>query len=347
MKANYAVVALVCLVTPLLSAQEKEFTPSGKISGLMFGEYFYNIEQRDESRQDLNGFQFRRIYFTYDYGIAENFATRFRLEADQVANTSNGKIGVFVKDAYLQWKNVLSGSDLFFGISPTPAFDVSEAAWGYRSLEKTIMDLRGTVGSRDIGIDVKGKLMEDGTLRYWVKVGNNSGNAPETDKYKRYYGNIHVKLSSNLQATLYGDFDTRAKRIDAVDGQLKSNNRATVAGFLHFAQQDVFSIGVEAMYQTQQNNFRPIPANVFQSQQIFGVSLFTWYSVSPQVRVVGRYDTFDPNTDLDDDGVSLLILALDYIAAKDVHIIPNIYIQSYQANVSNDVIARLTLGYSY
>ena len=50
-----------------------------------------------------------------------------------------------VKDAWLKWKNIFSGSDLIFGISPTPAFDVSEGAWGHRYLEKTIMDLDGIV----------------------------------------------------------------------------------------------------------------------------------------------------------------------------------------------------------
>ena len=33
-----------------------------------------------------------------------------------------------VKDAYLQWNNIFSGSNLIFGLSPTPAFDVSEGA---------------------------------------------------------------------------------------------------------------------------------------------------------------------------------------------------------------------------
>src|SRR5512146_3331458 len=136
--------------------------PKGKLSGLMFGDYFYNIDQRDTAKKDLNGIQLRRIYFTYDYAISPNFDTRFRLEADQSALTSDGKIGVFVKDAYLKWKGIFEGSDVLFGVSPAPAFDASEEAWGYRSLEKTIMDLRGIVPSRDLGVDLKGKLTDDG-----------------------------------------------------------------------------------------------------------------------------------------------------------------------------------------
>ena len=112
----------------------------GKISGYMFGDYFYNVARDtglsslsnvvNGGKKDVNGFQFRRIYFTYDYTISDNFSTRFRLEADQNASTSDGKVGVFVKDAYLKWKDIFKGSDFIFGFQPTPAFEVSEGVLG-------------------------------------------------------------------------------------------------------------------------------------------------------------------------------------------------------------------------
>ncbi|MCK7527972.1 MAG: hypothetical protein MZV64_65435 [Ignavibacteriales bacterium] len=84
------------------------------------------------------------------------------------ANTGSNKISVFVKDAYLQWKNIFKGSDLIFGIHPTPAYEISEGIWGNRFLEKTIMDLRGIVSSRDLGASLKGKFSEEGIFKYWV-----------------------------------------------------------------------------------------------------------------------------------------------------------------------------------
>src|SRR5438876_1173313 len=110
----------------LPSTAQDTTTAKGKFSGEMYFDYFYNIQQRDTSKKDLNGFQFRRIYFTYDYAIASNFDTRFRVEVDQNALTSNGKIGEFVKEAFLKWKNVFEGSDLITGLSPTPTWYVSE-----------------------------------------------------------------------------------------------------------------------------------------------------------------------------------------------------------------------------
>ncbi len=146
---------LFLLLIPFLILNTLRAQP--KISGLAYGDYFYNAAVSDSTKANLNGFQFRRIYITADFAVSETFDSRFRLETDQSinSNTPGGKLGVMVKDAWLKWKNVFSGSDLIFGISPTPAFDISEAAWGYRSLEKTIMDLRGVVPSRDFGVDLK------------------------------------------------------------------------------------------------------------------------------------------------------------------------------------------------
>jgi len=145
----------------LLFPQEKV-----KISGLVYSDYFYNVNNSDLTKKDINGLQFRRIYFTTDFAAEENIDVRFRLESDQStnSNTAGGKLGVMVKDAYLKWKGIFSGSDLIIGISPTTAYEVSEAAWGYRNLEKTILDFDGIISSRDFGIDLKGKLTENGTV---------------------------------------------------------------------------------------------------------------------------------------------------------------------------------------
>ena len=329
-------------------AQEKAVEPKGKISGHMFGDVFYNVRQNDKSKQDLNGVQFRRVYFTYDHAISEAFDSRFRLEADQSANTSNGKIGVFVKDAYLKWKNVLPGSDFFFGISPTPAFEVSEDHWGYRSLEKTILDLRGIVSARDLGVDLKGRIDPNSVVRYWVKLGDNSGNTPETDKYKRYYGQLHFKINSRIQATAYGDLDSRPKTTDSFDGRTKNNNRFVTAGFISVREESKYSVGVEGFYRVIQNNFRSAPGLSLVDQKTFGVTGFAWVAVNDLVRLVGRYDFYDPNSDVDTDGNLLFIGAIDYMPSKNVHVMPNIEVQTYQAsNTTNDIVGRVTFYYIF
>lgn len=337
---------LLLFVCSSFWAQEKS---GPKFSGLMFGDYFYNIDQRDTSKKDLNGFQFRRIYFTTDFSISENFDARFRLEADQSSGslTSGGKVGVMVKDAYLKWKGVFSGSDMFFGISPTPAFDVSEAAWGYRSLEKTILDFNGIVSSRDLGADLKGKLTEGGMVKYWLKIGNNSGNAPESNKYKRFYGLLQFIPIANFQFTVYGDYASNPKKSDPASKQLKNNSAVVGALLLNYFEKDKYSFGVETFLKSQQNNFVKKGGSSLQSQSGLGISLFAWVAATDFIRVVGRFDNFDPNTDLDKDARNLILGAVDFRVDKNVSIMPNIETVTYQSDGANDVIGRVTFSYQF
>lgn len=336
----------------------------GKFSGYVFSDYYY-IVARDSSfnhtapsnaassssapgSKAMQAFQLRRVYFTCDDDISEQFATRFRLEADQAANASNGKIGVFVKDAYLKWKNVFSGSDLIFGIQPPPAYEISEAAWGYRSLEKTIMDLRGIVSSRDQGISLHGRLVNDGMVNYWVMFANNSGNSPETDKYKRYYAHIHVQPITNLQATAYVDLKDAAN----IAGD-KSNSTLTTALFVGYAEPFTYNVGLEAFMASQSNGYTP-PGGSLRSKRALGVSVFGSYFVQPELAIVARYDNYDPNTDGKSKGDlrNYIIAGFSYKAAKNVSIMPNILYESYEAPTGGtapdaSVTARLTLYYVY
>ncbi|MFZ1977825.1 MAG: hypothetical protein WAV76_07690, partial [Bacteroidota bacterium] len=214
-------------------------------SGYMFGDYYYNIA-RDSifSRKApansalssaapggtaMQAFQFRRIYFTMDDNISDKFSARFRLEADQDATPGvtapatstpasandelvSGKMAPFIKEAWLTWKNIFEGSNFTFGTQLTPGFAISEAAWGYRFLEKTIMDQKGLVPAVDLGVSLRGKLTSDGMVNYWLMIANNdaSGTIPENNKYKRYYANIQVLPATNWQATAYVDYTDAA-----------------------------------------------------------------------------------------------------------------------------------------
>ncbi|HSD64208.1 MAG TPA: hypothetical protein VLB50_10435 [Ignavibacteriaceae bacterium] len=319
-----------------------------KFSGLMFGDYFYNAANHDSSQKDLNGFQFRRIYITTDYTISDNFSSRFRLEADQGEITNNGKITTMVKDAWLKWKDIFNGSDFIFGISPTPAFDVSEAAWGHRYLEKTILDLSGSVSSRDLGIDLKGKFDKEGSVKYWLKIGNNSGNAPEVNKYKRFYGLLEFDLTQNFLFTLYGDYASNPKKLDPYDNEMKNNSAFVFAGFVNYKQKGSFGLGVEGFLKSQQNQTPNSGLTSLTNQNGFGVSLWAYVNFTETVQIVGRFDTMDPNTDKDKDGKNLILAGLQFNPIKNVCITPNVEIFTYQQeSVDSDVTPRITLNWEF
>jgi hypothetical protein len=340
----------------------------GKFSGYMFGDYVYNVA-RDTAfsranlpnsaltgAKDDKAFQFRRIYFTYDNDISEQFMARFRLEADQAALTSNARIGVMVKDAYLRWKNIFTGNDLFFGIQPTPAIDIVETAWGYRSLEKTIVDLRGIASSRDLGLALKGKTDDAGVFSYWALVGDGNGNSPETDKYNRYYLSALVKPVKNLQIMLYGDYTARANINDkfstTVPKATLANGTMTYDAFIGYAEPDKYSVGVEG-FMTSTANGLSTPST-YKSKPSMGISAWATVNFQPEFALVGRFDHYDPNSDSDykGDARNYILAAFVWKPNKNVSIMPNVQIETYEAvpngpSYDTSVNGRLTLYYVF
>lgn len=341
---------------PALLAQEK---PAAKLSGYMFGDFFYNVA-RDTSIgsmsntatggvQDLNGFQFRRIYLTYDGDISPSFTSRLRLEGSAGAP--------FIKDAYIKWKNIFNGSDLVFGLQPTPAFEVSETIWGYRSLEKTILDLRGIVSPRDLSISLRGKMDEQGMLGYWIMFGNNSSIGSESDKYKRLYGHLQILPAEKILLTIYADYKMQRAVNDlkstSTPKATLNHNVLTAALFAGYAEKGSYNLGVEGFLQSTPNDFKDGSLDSLVTRNAVGVSIFGSVNIGGDLTLVGRYDFFDPNTHSKAAGDmrNYFILGADWKADKNVSIIPNIQYEIYEAaggrSFDPSLTARITLFYTF
>jgi hypothetical protein len=337
-----------------------------KFSGEMFGDYFYNTS-RDPNiatqpnvalggPEDLNGFQFRRINFSFDDDLSPNFATRFRLEADNASLTSNSKVTVFVKDAWLQWKNVFTNNDLVFGIQPNPDFFYAEQVWGFRSLEKTILDLRGQIGSRDFGVALKGKLDANAKYSYWVMVGNNSGNGLEVDKFKRFYFNFRYHPNDKFTFTANEDIKQNAKITDPSNSSSKiGNNQYLTNFFVGYSTKDKYSLNFEAFFAKIQNGIVVGPAPfTLKSKPIVGYSAWGWYMFNPKVGALARFDYADPNSDNISKGDSrnFFLASLLLKPFKNVFIMPNVEFETYEklttgVEIKKSVTPRLTFWWMF
>jgi len=190
--------------------------PSSKLSGLMFGDYYwFNQAHRDQVSssdptpvRELQGLWFRRLYFTYDFAYSERLSTRFRLEANSNGDFTGGEIVPYVKDAYLKW-TYTHQQQLTLGIQPTLTFNWLDEFWGLRHIEKTPADLYRLDSSRDFGFAFSGPSPIEGHS-YAAQFGNESGNGSETREGKilrfesRYERNPGIVLEG-----FYG-FSTRA-----------------------------------------------------------------------------------------------------------------------------------------
>ena len=208
--------------------QDSSFKPSGKLWGYAFGDYYYKAHsdalnrgganQYTNIEKGRNAFQFRRIYLGYNYVITSKFSAELLLAAEDNITTansatsgdllSNNKLSFYIKLANIRWKNIWKGTDLVIGQAATPAFPLLiEPIWSYRSIERTISDIRRTP-SFDLGATLQGKFdPETGNYGYNIMVGNGTSAKPENDKFKWFYGDIWAKfLDKKLVFDLYADY---------------------------------------------------------------------------------------------------------------------------------------------
>ncbi len=143
-----AVQAAETVVQPVV--QEPTQDQAVKISGLVFGDYYWVASNHNNSLEDSNGFWLRRMYLTFDKPLTKTIDTRLRFEMNSAGDFSTkSKLDPFVKDAYVRWK-FSKLHQAYIGLSSTPTWNVVEGFWGYRSIEKTILDLQKFGNSRDL-----------------------------------------------------------------------------------------------------------------------------------------------------------------------------------------------------
>lgn len=356
------ILLLFVLVTSISNCIAQDSTSKGRISGYTFSEYFYNA-QRDTftdlkfvafgGAKGLNGFQFNRIYFTYDYDISKKFSTRFRLEGAHNETFQNGAIGVFIKDAYIEWKNIFKGSTLTFGIQPVAAFTMTEAIWSYRSVERTIMDLRRIIDSRDFGLSLKGNLVESGKVNYSFMVGNNSDVRVENDKYKRVYAHLAFNPIENFYMTLFADYRARPDKGSQYPVAMSySNDELTYAVMLGYKKEKKFTAGIESYYNIVKNDL--LTNTQVDDKFGLGISVFASAYFTKEISIFGRYDFFDDNIKsyAKEDSRNLYIFGLEYKAMNNIAISPNIGIETYEpfangTTIKPSITPRLSLFYSF
>jgi len=299
----------------------------GKVSGLMFGDFYYNLSDPDTS-VNYNGFRLRRIYFNYDRDLSETFSVRFRLEMNSV---DGEKLEPYIKNAYLSWKNLIPNSTIYFGAQGTPTWKVAEKVWGYRSIEKTIMDLRKAGSSSDLGIGINGKLNESGSFGYHLLVANGEGKKGESNEYKKIYASIPIVVMENFHVVPIADYEGGADEM----------TKQTMALFVGMTG-ETLNAGVEVFQKTH--------AKALAGDELIenGISIFGSVRIADKLKGFGRFDIYDPNTDMDNDGLNYIIAGIDYEPEKNVNIMPNIRVESYELSDKDSLItALLTFFYRF
>ncbi len=353
---------------------------SGKLWGYMFGDYYYKGNSDSLNRgggnqytgipKNRNAFQIRRLYLGYNYNITKKFAAEVLLEAAPGEALPDSKLAFYVKLANLRVKDLWKGTDLIIGQVGTPGFSMSsEPIWGYRSVEKTMIDMRGTP-SYDLGVSLQGKFdPKTKNFGYDLMLGNGTGAKPEGDNYKWLYGDIWGKFfDKKLYVNFYVDHNGSAP----ISGMNQS--RTMIKGFVAYTVPK-FTLGVEAYSNTLKNGDQATEiatGNVdFLTVQAKGISIFTHGTiVKDKLNFFARYDAFNPDNKINNSiynkyvqttsgytdpstKESFITAGLDYTPIKNVHFMPNIWTDTYKNQgytskyTGTDFVYRLTFYFVF
>ena len=342
-RLNFAVLSIVFLIFSIIIQFDKSYAQF-EFSGYMFGDYYYVVKNHKEDLEGRNGFWYRRIYLTADRDLDDEFSVRLRMEFNSPGDfESKDKMSPIAKDAYISWKR--NSHSIIFGLSPTPNFSLIEKVWGYRSVEMTPLDLQKFASSRDFGITFKGTVGKSKKVSYNLMFANGNGTSSEIDKGKSVLFSFSAKNAAGWIAEGYVDWNDRPG----------GNRWYTLQGFLGF-QGKSFRTGFQFARQTRRDGASGEDDNL----EI--ASIFAAGKLSTSVSVFARFDrNFDPNPSgakisyipFDPTACSNFIVAgLDFLIAKDVHIIPNAEIVLYDENDSGtkpdtDLIPRITAYFRF
>lgn len=297
-----------------------------KMKGYLFGDYYYVASGTDKEQ---NGFQIRRIYLTFDKKWNNEWSGRFRLEANDAGFGVGGKMTPAVKDAFLRYRK--DGRSLVAGLSPTPTWSFTEGVWGYRSVEKTIMDLNKVGSSRDLGVLFGTPLDAAGKVKAQFMVGNGNSNRSEVDNHKKAYVRLDVAPSKSFGFNVYADYETRPGDTD----------RTTFSGLV-YSRNDSRAFGLEAVWQNRKN------AVAGADSAVRGISGFGRVKTRDNFGVFGRVDYFDPSDQTGDDAITRFFAGIDIMPDPKIHIMPNVIVESFQdSSLDTAFIPRVTVFFIF
>jgi len=375
------------------AAEDTSWKPQRRVWGYSFGDFYYDghspatsVAQGKETNYYQvptyrNAFQFRRLYLGYDYEITKKFKAELLLASEPTANVGangttsiqnsdnlvDGKMAFYIKNFNLRARDIWAGTDFVIGEMSTPGFalnepgtnaptSLSEATWGYRSIERTITDFHKN-NSFDVGAALQGTFdPATKNFGYVLMVSNNSqagllnASNANTGFYKVFYGDLWGKFANNH---LYADVYFHSARTSPASAAVGGQSNTMYKAFLAYLSKPI-SVGVEAYTQSFENGVtNKTNNNTAENSTAQGLSIWVKGAVSKTWNYFAKYDTYNPDTDfIGADSYSVntnygsydpytkehfFTAGLDYNPTKNVHFMPNVWFIQYLDNQSSTV----------
>ena len=309
-------------------------TGEGKPIIVLFGDYTAGLGKAN----DVSGFNLTRSRLGYEYQATASLKATVVLDIN--AFDDNTRTANF-HYAMLEWaydKLTLSGGLIYLS-----QFEVQEAFWGRRYIEKSFQDLYGFGHDSDLGLKLKYGFTDWLSADFAVTNGEGTLNLNNNNKYKYGFG-ITAKPVTGLTLRAYADLYSKSPDLYPTLGPLASyKSQGTVALFAGYSN-DVFSLGAE--YNNQMNR------SFVEGCDYSGLSVYAGAPLGEKLGFFGRYDyvdtkTSDGNTyDWSFVNKNALVVGFEYKPISKLSISPNYrYVESLASDSRHYV--GVNVGFSW
>ena len=371
-RISFILLLLVISCSSSFAQTDSTFKPSGRITAQFFVDYFFKqhaaqysvgISQYTGIARDYASFDIRRLFLGYNYDFSQTFTGEILFSYEGNLDGS-GNRGVLLKVADIKWKNIFPNSDFIIGLQFTPSFVLlEEKIWGYRSIEKTLLDKNKIAVPTDLGAGLQGSFDDGRNYGYDLLYADGTGTKPENDRYKKMYADLWAKFfDKKIIIDVYGDLNQTHEIPQVV---------YTTAKFFIAYQTKPFTIGFEAFIQNQTNSGLASADQLvsdFVDVKPFGMSIFAnGVIVENTLNFFARYDYINPDRNFNENLIYVspgyspfkeyfVTAGLDWTPYPNIHVMPNIWYNRYYNKViaftgtaleDYELVPRLTFSFRY
>lgn len=287
---------MLLLITAVLAGETDKPASTIKMGGLVFSHYGYSLTEGDDG---YNEFALDRAYLTATATMTPQLGMRLTLDADrfkasELADgselTVDTKYRVFLKHAYLEWKDEASGIKSRFGMIDTAYGPFYDSFVGLRYLKDNFPSANKLLSTADLGVGLSGNHAS-GLLDWQALVINGEG-----------YSNLEVDAGKALQARITVNPLAPGKKMSLpLTGFVSySGSPSTGAPVITY----IGSAGFKQNYLVAWAEYLGVTTN---GASASGYSMVLSPRMPDVAGVVFRYDHFDPSTAATGDSTTTLI----------------------------------------
>ena len=278
--------------------------PTTKVSMVLWNRYTADVSGGELNESE---FSLERGYIRIEPKFSDKIKGRFNIDLFSDDDALDGA-GLKLKYAYLDFAEVLPIPESKISVGLIKHYFGTVYDWEYISIEKALEDKQGVAASTDYGIALYGYL-PNGYGEYAVSVLNGEGykkTGVDLDKEPEVAANLRVIPIPGIAiggSVLYEN--------DAYD-------RLAYAGVGHFSK-GAFELWAEYLV----SEVSDVTSNGFMVMPIIKLKGLTGVDVD----LLGRFDMWDENTNVDDDGYMTITAGLNWNLVRNSKGKPMVFLQ--------------------